>query len=339
MSVSYTEQVYTPNEYQWQLVVSSRVSKKNYDLTSVIDGEITWTTERGGHAGKVQFTAVKNAGEMIFHEGDNVRLFCNGQPLFSVFVNKKSKRQEKIITTCFDQICRLKSKQSYNFANMTAGGIIKLIAAEFGLAVGELTDTGYILPAKIYEEKSLLDIITDSVQQTIIATGKVFHFYDAAGRLTLQEASKMDSKFIIGTASLASDYTYETSIDDAYNYIKLVRPNKKNNQGDVIVEFDPEAEDAWGRIQYYEKVDETLNDAQIHEKAKQLLEYYCQTKRTLKVTALGVPDIQAGSMVMIDIPDLGDIRLTKTLLIDKCTHRISSGSWTMDLEMRVVNGE
>lgn len=338
MSVNYTEQIYEPHDYKWQLVVSSRVAKKNYDLTDVVDGAISWTTERGGHAGKVQFTAVKNAGEMVFHEGDNVRLYCNGEPLFSVFVSSKNKRQAKITTTCYDQIFRLKSKQSYNFSDMTAGGIVNLIAAEFGLAVGTVADTGYILPTKIYEEKALLDIITDNVQQTIIATGKVYNFYDAAGKLMLQEASNMGSKYIIGTASLATDYTYDTSIDDAYNYIKLVRPNKDTNQGDIIIEFDPEAEESWGRIQYYEKVDEALNDAQIHEKAKQLLEYYCQTKRTLKVTALGVPDIQAGSMVMMDIPDLGDIFLTKTLLIDKCTHKISAKSWTMDLEMRVMNG-
>lgn len=338
MSVTATEISYNPHDYQWQLVVSSRNSGKNYDISEVTDGEITWSTERGGHAGKVQFTAVKNAGEMIFHEGDNVRLFCNEKPLFSVFVDTKSKQQEKITTTCYDQMFRLKSKQSYNFSNMTAGGIVQLIAAEFGLQTGTIVDTGYILPTKIYEEATLLDIIMDSVQQSIIATEKVYNFYDDAGKLSLKEASEMKSRYVIGNGSLATDYTYETSISDSYNYIKLVRPNRATNQGDVIVAYDPEAEKAWGRIQYYAKVDEALNDAQIKEQAKQLLNYYCQTKRTLKVKALGVPDIQAGAMVMMDIPDLGDIRLTKMLLIDKCTHHISSNSWTMDLEMRVVNG-
>lgn len=338
MAVTYTEQVYNPYKYQWQLVISSRNTGKNYDVSAVVDGDITWTTERGGHAGKVQFSAVKNAGEMIYHEGDNVRLLCDGKPLFSVYVDTKSKQQQSIKTTCYDQIFRLKSKQSYNFANMTATGIINLIAGEFGLTLGDVADTGYILPAKIYEEATLLDIITDSVRQTIIATGKVYNFYDDAGKLSLKAPEDMSSKYIIGNASLATDYTYATSISDAYNYIKLVRPNKATNQGDIIVEADPEAEAAWGRIQYYAKVDEQLNDAQIHEQAKQLLSYYCQTKRTLKVKALGVPDIQAGSMVMMDIPDLGDIKLTKMLLIDKCVHHIGSNSWTMDLEMRVVNG-
>lgn len=338
MAVTYTEQIYNPHEYQWQLVISSRNTGKNYDVSAVVDGDITWTTERGGHAGKVQFAAVKNAGEMIYHEGDNVRLMCDGKPLFSVFVDTKSKRQQSITTTCYDQLYRLKSKQSYNFANMTASGIVGLIAGEFGLTLGDVADTGYILPAKIYEEATLLDIITDSVRQTIIATGKVYNFYDDAGKLALKEPKDMASQYIIGNGSLATDYTYATSISDAYNYIKLVRPNKATNQGDVIVEYDPEAEATWGRIQYYAKVDEQLNDAQIHEQAKQLLEYYCQTKRTLKVKALGVPDIQAGSMVMMDIPDLGDIKLTKMLLIDKCVHHIGSNSWTMDLEMRVVNG-
>ncbi len=41
---------------------------------------------------------------------------------------------------------------------------------------------------------------------------------------------------------------------------------------------------------------------------------------------------------MIDIPGLGDINLKKVLLVDKCVHRITSGSHTMDLEMEVYNG-
>lgn len=332
------ETTYRPHDYHWQLVVSSRNMGKNYDISQATDGEITWTTQRGGHAGKLTFTAVKNAGEMIYHEGDNVRLFCDGKPLCSTFVDTKSKSRERITTTCYDQIFRLKSKQSYNFADMTATGIIKLIAAEFGLTVGDVADTGYLLPAKIYEESTLLDIIMDSLRQTIIATGKVYNFYDDAGKLSLKEPKDMASRYIIGNGSLATDYTYETSIADSYNVIKLVRPNRETNQGDVIIASDPQAEKAWGRIQYYAKVDEHLNDAQIKEQAKQLLNYYCQTKRTLKIKALGVPDIQAGSMVMLDIPDLGDIALTKMLLVDACTHHISSSSWTMDLEVRVHNG-
>ncbi len=231
MAVTYTEQIYNSHEYKWQLVISSRNSGKNYDVSAVVDGDITWTTERGGHAGKVQFSAVKNAGEMIYHEGDNVRLMCDGKPLFSVFVDSKSKQQQSITTTCYDQLYRLKSKQSYNFANMSASGIINLIAGEFGLTLGDVVDTGYILPAKIYEEATLLDIITDSVRQTVIATGKVYNFYDDAGKLALKEPKDMASQYIIGNGSLATDYTYATAISDAYNYIKLVRPNEADQSG------------------------------------------------------------------------------------------------------------
>ena len=53
LSVTATEISYNPQDYQWQLVVSSRNSGKNYDISEVTDGEITWSTERGGHAGKV----------------------------------------------------------------------------------------------------------------------------------------------------------------------------------------------------------------------------------------------------------------------------------------------
>ena len=95
---------------------------------------------------------------------------------------------------------------------------------------------------------------------------------------------------------------------------------------------------AWGKLQYYALVDEGLNAAQIQEQAQNLLKYYAQTKRKLKLPCLGVPDIRAGSMVLIDMPTLGDISLSKHLLIDTCLHKWNAGSWTMTLEMAVNNG-
>lgn len=43
-------------------------------------------------------------------------------------------------------------------------------------------------------------------------------------------------------------------------------------------------------------------------------------------------------MVLVDIPNLGDISLKKMLLVNKCTHKWTSSSHTMELEMKVYNG-
>lgn len=320
-----------------RLTINSRVAKKKYDVANLVDGTVEWTTTRTGSAGKLSFTLIKH-GEIMVHEGDQVRFVADGQNYFLGYVFKKEKKQEKITITCYDMLRYLKAKQSYSFKQKTLADIIRQIASEFDLTVGELADTGYVMPAKIYEENTLLDIITDCIRISTIKTGKSYVFFDAVGKLTLKEISAMQSNYQLSGDNLVMDYTYTTSIDNSYNYIKLVRANQESGKGDAYVEQDGDKIKAWGKLQYYAIVNEENNAAQMKEQAKNLLRYYGQTGRTLKLSVLGVEDIRAGSIVLVDIPDLGDISLKKKLLVDHCTHKWTAGSHTMELEMKLYNG-
>lgn len=319
------------------LTINSRVAKKKYNVANLVDGAVEWTTARVGSAGKLTFTIVKH-GEIMVHEGDQVRFSAYGKSYFLGYVFKKEKKQEKITITCYDMLRYLKAKQSYNFKGKKLADVVHQIAQEFYLTVGDLADTGYVMPAKIYEEKTLLDIITDCIRVSTIATGKSYVLFDDIGRLSIKELAAMKSRYQLSGDDLVTNYTYTTSIDDSYNYVKLVKPNKKSGKGDAYVEQDSSKIKAWGKLQYYEKVDEDANEAQIKEKARNLLRYYAQTGRKLNLSAVGVDDIRAGSMVQVDIPNLGDISLKKTLLVNKCTHKWTSNSHTMELEMKVYNG-
>ena len=93
----------------------------------------------------------------------------------------------------------------------------------------------------------------------------------------------------------------------------------------------------WGKLQYYKTVDENMTPAQIKDYAQNLLKSLGQVNRGLKIPAMGIKEIRAGSMVYIDLQDLGDIALKKMLLIDKCTHKITEHHHEMDLEMKVYN--
>lgn len=321
-----------------EIKVAAKSVHKVYEVGDITDGDVTWATDRSGSPGKMTFTLLKNTGELNYLEGDHTTVQRDGWNIFSGYVFKKVKNIDKIDTTCYDQLRYLKAKQSYNVIGMTAGGVIRMIAADFGLKVGYLEPTKYVLPTYLYDEKTLLDIIVDCISRTSLSTGVVYNFYDEYGHLTLRRAEDMASLYVIGNESLATDYTYETSIEDTYNYIKLVRPNKATQGSDAYIATDSRAMYEWGKLQYYEKVDEDLNDAQLREMTQNYLAYYAQKGRTLKLTCIGVPGIRAGSMILIDIPDLGDIRLKKMLLVNKCTHHISSGEHTMDLEMKVYNG-
>ena len=291
---------------------------------------VTYTTNRTGEPGKLEFTLNK-AGNLSFLEGDVVRFSVDGTLIFYGWVFTKSKdRWDVIEVTCYDRMRYLKASASYAFYNQTAGEIIRQIAQDFQVDVSELEDTGYKIPSLIEEEQTCLDIIEEAIQQTLLNTGKIYVFFDDGNGLSLKEAGNMVSDVMIGDKSLLTEYTYKTDIDEqTYNSVKLARPNEETGRADVFVAQDSENIGQWGLLQLYQSVDGDMNDAQIKAQAEATLEYYNKKQRTLSVTSLGVVGLRAGQMVLMRIEGLGDINLNQFVLLVKVTHTFENDLHTM----------
>lgn len=309
---------------------------KTFEVSTITE-KVEYTTNRTGSPGKLTFSLIKS-GDLSFNEGNPVRFSVDGTLVFFGYVFSKSKDRWGIISvTAYDQLRYLKANESYAFIGKTAGQIIQQIANEFTLRVGTIEDTGYAIPSFIQENKSCLDIISYALQLTTLNTGKVYVFYDDGGKLALRKAEKLMSPTVIGTQSLLTEYTYKTDIDrDTFNQIKLVRPNKETGKADTYIVKDSDTISKWGLLQRYETVDEQMNEAQIVSQAKTMLSYYNRVLRTLTIQALGVVGVRAGSMVMINVPDLGDISLSKFVLLDKVTHTFECDLHTMEIETRTI---
>ena len=145
----------------------------------------------------------------------------------------------------------------------------------------------------------------------------------------------MVAQGVVGDGSLLLDYTYKTDLDErSYNSIKLVRPNESTGRADVFQAVDSANIARWGLLQLYQTVDEALNDAQAAAQAQAMLSYYNRRWRTLKVSALGLPGLRAGQMLMMDVPNLGDINLYALVLLEKVTHTFVHDVHTMDFEVQ-----
>ena len=298
---------------------------------------VTYTTNRTGEPGKLEFTLNK-AGGISFFEGDVVRFSVDGTLVFYGWIFTKSKdRWDVIEVTCYDRVRYLKASASYAFYGQTAGEIIRKIAADFQLDVSGIEDTGYKIPSLIEEEQTCLDIIEEAVQQTLLNTGKIYVFFDDGKGLSLKEAGNMIDKTVIGDKSLLTDYTYKTDIDEqTYNSVKLARPNEETGRADVFVAQDSNTIAQWGLLQLYQTVDGDVNDAQVIAQAQATLKYYNQRMRTLSVTSLGVAGLRAGQMVLMKVEGLGDINLDQFVLLDKVTHTFENGSHTMDFDTLAI---
>ena len=135
-------------------------------------------------------------------------------------------------------------------------------------------------------------------------------------------AKKIDAKGNIAS-TLLLDYSYKTDIDEhTANCVKLARPNESTGRADVFQVMDSANIARWGLLQLYQTIDEALNDAQAAAQAQAMLAYYNRRWRTLKVSALGLPGLKAGQMLMMDVPALGDISLFGLVLLEKVTHTL-----------------
>ena len=298
---------------------------------------VTYTTNRTGDPGKLEFTLNKS-GNISFFEGDVVRFSVDGTLIFYGWIFTKSKDRWDVITvTCYDRMRYLKASASYAFYDQTAGEIIRQIAQDFQLDVSELEDTGYKIPSLIEEEQTCLDIIEEAVQQTLLNTGKVYIFFDDGNGLSLKEAGNMISQVMIGDKSLLTDYTCKTDIDEqTYNSVKLARPNEETGRADVFVAQDSANIGRWGLLQLYQTVDGDVNDAQVKAQAEATLEYYNKRQRTLSVSSLGVVGLRAGQMILMRVQGLGDISLDQFVLLEKVTHTFENDTHTMDFDTLAI---
>ena len=296
---------------------------------AVEDVAIEW--ERQGQPGKMTFEVVKTDG-LSFQEGDPCRFSVGGTPVFYGFIFEKSRKgsNPKIIkVTAYDQLYYLKNKDTYVYTNKTATELIQMIAEDFQLRLGSLSDTGYEIASRVEDDQTLFDIIQNALDETLKATGQIYVLYDDAGKLTLKSLGDLKLNMLVDDET-AGDYDYKSSIaSQTYNKIKLSYENKDTGTREIYIAQDSSHINQWGVLQYYEKLD---NSANAKAMADALLSLYNTKTRTLK-DVLGDIRVRAGSMLVVML-GLGDLNVSNYFLVEQVKHSFGDGMHLMDLKLR-----
>lgn len=294
-------------------------------------GEIELCSERWG-AGYLKFSVLKE-GSIDFKEGNSVRLKANGKDMFLGYVFSKSRTKLGIISvTCYDQMRYLKNKDCYTFSGMTASMIFKNIANDYKIKVGDVEDTKYVLPDRIEDNTTLIDIMYKALIETKNSGNGEFIIYDDFGRLCLKNTKYMNSNLLVDKESVL-DFDYRTTIDKGvYNKVKLVykKDTKYTHVLNVFNAEDNEAVEKWGVLQYFSHVD--INKFDGDARAKALLDIYKTKNRTLKIITFGNVNIRAGWNVNVNL-DIGDFVIDSPMKINRCCHIFNGSSYNMELTM------
>lgn len=263
----------------------------------------------------------------------------DGEKLFFGFVFSFEVDQYRSCTiTAYDQIRYLQCKDTLVTKNATASAIFKSICDGYGIKCKLVANSPHILAKRINDNKTYADMIAYALDKTLIDTNLWYFIRDNWGTLEFLDLYEERTNMAIGDKSGLSTFSYKTGIDDdVYNQVKLVKENSETKKREIYIQKDSTNIDRWGTLQYYETVNDDLNDAQMKERAATLLEYYNKPKRTLKLSkCIGDFRIKAGRSFVLLIEDLKTVLpYNQYVICSSCTHEITEGVHTMELEVLV----
>lgn len=319
-----------------ELLIQDVNDGKVFDITELASN-LQWETNIDFQAGKFEFEMVIdeqvkcNFGDIIRFKVDDVGIFYG-----KLFKKKRtSKEQWKI--TAYDRMRYLKNTDTIVFEASKSHEIFSKICEISELEYKVVDEGNWTCPEKIEDKKTYFAMIQNALDLTLVHGGMWYIIRDNFGTLEHISLNSLVTDLVIGDDTVATDYDYEGSIDDSYNYVKLTKDNKETKKREVYVVKDSKNVALWGKLQYHEKVDEKMNESQIQEKAELLLKAKNIPKKTFKVPCLGHLGISAGNSVQLDFQSLEQEGIPKNSLavIKKCTHKWNKVH-TMELELRTV---
>lgn len=296
----------------------------------VVQEGIKWSTERKGSPGKLTFKLIQD-DILNISEGNAVVLKDGDSNIFYGFIFTIKRDESKSVSvTAYDQMRYLKNKATYQYTK-TASELLKTIAKDFELSVGEIEDTEYVIPSRLEDGKTLIDILQTSLDLTVQNTGEMYVLYDDFGALRITAIENMAVGILIDSET-AQSYDYESSIDNqTYNQIKLYYDNEDTGKREIYIAKDSEHINEWGLLQYYESIDKGENGK---SKADSLLSLYNAKTKSLKVKkVIGDNRVRAGSMVAVQL-ELGDMTVNNWMLVESCEHEYKENEHWMDLTLR-----
>lgn len=294
---------------------------------------ITWETARKDTPGKLTFTVVKDE-TLGFNEGASVIFRVDGVDLFWGFVFEKSRdKDHHIQVVAYDQLRYFKNKNAYALYGMTTSDFLKRICSDFSLKTGTIEDTGAKLDI-LYTNDTLFDMVQGCIDGTVTKTGKLYCLYDDYGKITLKDIDNLKLNYVI-TDENSENFDYISTIDsETYNRIKIQKADDEKKLYEYVVEEDKTNIKQWGILQHFEEWGNEQNEAQVREKAKNLLKLYNLKKRSLSVKGcFGDIRVRGGNSVLVQLA-LGDLpKLNNYMLVEEAKHTFENNHHTMELRL------
>lgn len=307
-----------------------------FDVTRLLEGEVSLENSVNGSAGKICFRIMRD-GVVSFKEGCKVLFYVDKKIRFIGWIMRKSRTSDQIISvTAYDQLFYLvKNKDTYLYQNKKASELLIMIAKDYGLQTGQITDTGWVIPYRIEEGKTLMDMIYTALEITKEHTGNSFYLLNLEGKLCIRSKKELELPIYIRPNGQIKDFFYTTDISQhTYNTVRLFQAGRLEAERLAFEAKNDSKIKEWGRLQYYEHVDHRLTQGQLKAMADTILSQQCRVEKTLQVEVLNPPEqIQAGNSIILEIPDMAEFSLKGSSFIEKTTAYYADGECRIKMQI------
>lgn len=258
-------------------------------------------------------------------EGDAISISYNQHNLFYGYIFTINSNFDYINITAYDQLRYLIHRDTYTYYNKKASDIIKSICSNCGLTTGAIDDTSYIIPYRIEENQLIMDIFSTALELTQSFNNQKYLLYDNFGKITLSNYNSLVLDLILDCQSIASDYSFTSSIDkNVYNSIKVSVKNKKSDITSTYLSEDASNKNNWGLLRLFKRLPNDYTPAQAKNYANNLLQSYNILHEQLHVSFHKFIDIRAGNSLNVILKN----NISKFMLAEQVSYSISNNHIT-----------
>lgn len=317
--------IFDTEEYEEKLRVYIKSNLQVYSV--VLAGEARLDREEFC-AARFSFSVLKD-GKVSFNQGDAVSVKYDGEIIFYGYVFSKSRDKNEIINVvAYDQMRYLKNKRSYTRGNMRLDEIVRKIASDNALTLGDIDKTSAVLPSVAADNVSLLDVIVKACKDTRKLSGEKCILYDSGGYLNLKNEDSLNAGVMIDS-SQTENYVYTDTIDNnVYNMISLYNDTKKLNLREIVTVSDKESMEKWGTLILSKKATDITN---AYSEAENLLAEYNRVQREIILRGITGNVLYAPGVSLYVKMAMGDLNIDGYVRCKKAVHIFGKNLYTADL--------
>lgn len=307
-----------------------------YDMSEPV-GKVTWGGRKGSAARYVTVTLLDDDGWKHARSGIDVTrgnqcaFYWEGKELFrGILMQQKQSEKKTMSVKAYDNgIYLSNNKDTFNYTNKKASEIFVDICNRFQLPYTTVADTVYVIPELPKPKTTAFDAILDALSLTFKATGIRYYVMSSGGNLSLIRRRENLLQWVIETGVNLESYDYSVSIEKIKTRIKLL-----SKEDTVVAEAaNAELEKLIGVFQDIDKPDDNMEQANITDMVKAMLDEQSLPDKSLSISALGLPDVISGVGVFVTIKELG---ISKSFYIDEDTHTFEGNHHMMKLKLNLA---